>query len=209
MVITGGSTGIGYAVAKAFENEFSVVTVSRSKGDFVGDLTDKSFRNKILSETNPHVFLNCAGVFPKDETAVTSFQINFVALMDLTVGMLKKMTDGFIFNISSVSATVSPSPFLCDIAYSTAKKAVSDFTHVMQYGNRSPVKICTIEPGFVMTDMANIQKRYKGRDPKDFIVRNGIIPMDPQYLSQVMRWIMQQPPEVVISQIRIMNKLFK
>ncbi len=205
MLITGGSKGIGRALSEAFAEEYFVLTASRTEGDFVGDLTNQKFRNELVAKVDPFVVINCAGVFPNPETLIESMQINLIALMDLTITLMKKMKNGYVFNISSVSGSAVAPPNLTGITYAIAKKAVSDFSHVVQLNNKSKVKVCTLEPGFVMTDMANIKNRYHSKDPEEHIIKNGIVPFDPVYLAGVIRWIIQQPSDVVISQMRIMN----
>ena len=56
MLITGASKGIGKACSKYFKNKYEVVTVSRTDSTICGDLTDITFRNKIIAEINPIVF---------------------------------------------------------------------------------------------------------------------------------------------------------
>lgn len=206
VVVTGASRGIGKALQGAFSKQYEMITISRTKGDFVGDLTDIQFRQKIIESVNPFVFINNAGIFPTSDLLIEAVLTNLVATMHFTIEMSQKMREGFIFNISSVSAVVPPVPNLESVVYATTKKALSDFSQMHQFAIATKAKICTIEPGLVMTDMADIKKRYAVKNPNDFMIRNGLVPMDPDYIVEVIQWIMAQPDHVTISNIRLTNQ---
>jgi short-subunit dehydrogenase len=205
LVVIGASRGIGKAMAEGFQNDFKVVTVSRTSGDYVGDVTDRSFRNHLLANINPYVFINCAGVYPSEEDPAASIETNLVATCHFTIELAKKMRSGFIFNMSSIAVTDFRKLSLANVTYASTKRMLSDLSQSAEH--LSPkVRVCTLEPGFVSTDFADINNRYIAQAPDDYLTQRRIRPMSPAYLVSVVRWIMAQPEDVSISNIRISNK---
>ena len=207
-LINGASRGLGKTIADYFDQRYRVIRVSRTSGDICGDLCDSSFRRKLVNDISPAIVVNNAGIYPKRESAAQTFEINAVASIELTVSFARKMKSGHIFNISSVSAGLGLLPYASEeeISYSVSKKALSDYGEMLQYANRSAVKITTLEPGFIMTDLADIKSRFERQSSSDFIVRRGVRPMDPNYIAKVIDWVIHQPPDIVISNLRIMNQ---
>lgn len=205
IVITGGSKGIGLKIAEAFRDEYEVITVARTSGDFVGDLRDHTFRKRIIAETNPYIFVNNAGSYPTEDNISEMMELNVVAATHFTVEFSKKMRTGFIFNISSLSTFDFSYGGFDAIAYSGSKRLLSDFSQLSHFKNTS-VKICCIEPGYVMTDLANLKERYRNQPAGDVLTKRHITPMDPSHIPRVMKWIMSQPNDISISNIRISNR---
>ena len=207
MLIIGGSRGVGRAVAESFRDEFSVITVARSNADRVGDICDPLFVKSLMKETDPFIVENSAGIYPNEKNLLESVRVNYMAAVELTMAALEKMPTGFIFNISSIAASLFPNQRRQDIFYYNTKKALSDFGHALQFKNKTDVKVCTIEPGFIMTDMANIRQRFESKEESDYLNHNKITPMEPSYIADVIRWIINQPAGIVIENIKLMNKV--
>lgn len=206
MVVVGGSKGVGKEICARFKDtEYDVVSISRSAGDIVGDVSDRGFRLKLLRELNPYIVINCAATYPYHENVAESLQTNLVAALDLTLGFYEKMNEGFIINISSVSSLYDILGSTNELVYSVAKRALSDFTTRLQLKNKKGVKICTIEPGMIETDFANIKNRMASKNPEDVIFKLGITPMKPNYVAEVVHWVVNQPKDICISHLRISN----
>jgi nucleoside-diphosphate-sugar epimerase len=60
VLITGGSRGIGFAIAENLKTDHDVLTVGRSAGDYIGDLADSNFRKKIISSCDIDILINNA-----------------------------------------------------------------------------------------------------------------------------------------------------
>jgi short-subunit dehydrogenase len=210
MLITGSTKGLGKAIREKFKEEYNIIGVARSGGDYNGDLRDAAFRRTLIEEVNPQVVINNAGMAAEENAHVDTYMLNLVAVVDLNRGFANKMSSGHIINISSVSAAIGLTYNVHDkeIDYIISKKALSEFTQLFQNAQKKNLKICSIEPGFVMTDMGDILKRYEAQNPNDYITKRKIKPMEPSYIAGVIQWIIQQPEEVVVSSIRLMNQCY-
>lgn len=208
MLITGSSRGIGRAIADYFNEKFQIIRVSRTEGDLVGDLTDVRFRKKIIEETKPDVLVNCAGIYPNVENYLDCLELNFVAAAHLTIELGKKMKSGTIINISSVSAAAPSNGSIDSIVYKTSKAAISCLGEQFAFTKDNYLRVCTIEPGFVLTDLNNIKNRYQEKNSNDFITKMNIKPMDPELIARQIEWILNQPPEINLSSVRMSNSFY-
>lgn len=203
MLITGGSRGIGLGCYMHFKNSYHVLTVSRTEGDFIGDLADRDFRKKIVSSVCPDVFINNAGLSGSNFRDQI-FQVNFVAAAELALDFSLKMQSGHIINLLSAGSRYS-NPNISDIEllYYTSKGALEFFSNSLQGRNCGDLKVTNLELGFVMTELANIEKRYKAG--VDIFEKTTIVPMQTEYVAKTIDWVLAQPPEVSIAHLKIKN----
>ncbi|MEG1301012.1 MAG: SDR family oxidoreductase [Erysipelotrichaceae bacterium] len=138
VLITGGSRGIGLAIAKKFTNEGYIVEAPpHSELDLSSDL---SVDNYICShKTNGYdVIVNNAGINDvsmidelTDENIDQTLQINLISPIKLLRGfipLMKKKTYGRIINIGSIWGVVSKEG---RITYSASKNAIHGVTNTL------------------------------------------------------------------------------
>lgn len=181
-IVTGGSSGIGRAVAERFAKEGARVLIVGRKEDalrgtaatsdkisyVVGDITKTETIERIMQAVEERfngqldILVNNAGWCPVQPiTEITiedydrAFSLDVRALVELTVHALPKIraAKGCILNLSSVGAT-HRAPNLS--VYVGAKAAVENFTRVWALELAADgVRVNAIAPGAIRTNIWN------------------------------------------------------
>lgn len=182
-VVTGGSSGIGRAIARRLAQEGAkVLIVARKEADLqttaqgfpnisylVGDLTDEATITAIVNRINSEyagkldILVNNAGWCPvksiKDVTIADythAFDLDVRAVADLTIHLLPFIVaaKGTIINISSISAThAAPNISM----YIGAKYSISSFTRGWALDlAKDGVRVNAVAPGAVETNIWNV-----------------------------------------------------
>ncbi len=171
VLVTGGTQGIGLAIATRFAEEGGDVTITGTRsgpGDYVDDLSAFTYRQ--LSATDPasraalardvgaiDVLVNNAGGGNADEYSMEGFaaaiELNVTAVMDLSVRFHPALAErqGSIINMGSLASFLA----LRDApAYTAAKAAVLGLTRALaDKWSRDGVRVNMIAPGFIHTGM--------------------------------------------------------
>ncbi len=167
-VVTGGSSGLGLAVAREFARRgFRVVTICRHPApEFEGiaaDLATATGRAEAVRELRqrgltPTVLVNNAGIgayaewrkLPEAELRRV-MELDFFAPVLLSCELLPELrrTRGTVINIASISALA---PVACMGAYGAAKAAVWMFSESLRMEwRRFGVRVLTVSPGRIDT----------------------------------------------------------
>jgi NAD(P)-dependent dehydrogenase (short-subunit alcohol dehydrogenase family) len=180
VLVTGGGTGIGKAIAEAFLAEGARVAVSgRRRGlleevhadgrqalPIEADVSNAEDRRRVIETVvqklgGLDVLVNNAGVFlakplaeAGDEEMAKVFQVNVLGPLALTRDALPHLirSKGNVINVSSVAATaVMPGT----TAYSASKAALDHLTRILaaEVGAQG-VRVNVLSPGLTDTDMA-------------------------------------------------------
>ena len=192
ILITGGSKGIGKAIASAFLLEGANVTIAARNMDFLektqedlggkvsiiqADITVKSEREKLMQlfiEKNGtiDVLVNNAG--GSNGSAVTeteldlfyeAMELNYfsaVHLSQLSVEEMKKNRRGSIINITSIYGRESGGK----VTYNNAKSALISFTKSLADEVISEgIRVNSVAPGSILHETGNWKKRLE-EDPE-------------------------------------------
>ena len=183
-IITGGDSGLGRACAIAFVKEGASVVIpyynetidAEQTKEYIekmggqclllkGDITEKSFSQKIVAETIEHfgkidILVNNAGVqYQQDELTCISdeqfdqtMKVNVYGMFYLTKAVLPHLKSGAsIINLSSVT-TFYGEPQLID--YVTTKGAIVGFTRSLARNLAlKNIRVNAIAPGFYWTPL--------------------------------------------------------
>jgi NADP-dependent 3-hydroxy acid dehydrogenase YdfG len=224
-LVTGASSGIGYAIAKALrEDDMQVVATARRKERLIelenehiavlaGDLTSTDFQDSlekyVFNEVGKCDYLfNCAGTIAVGnieeidiEKMTSMLRLNVEATFRLTYKFLKRFKEqgfGHIINISSVLGTKVRATAGAYAASKYAIEALSEALRLELSGTN--INISCIEPGLVMTELHNDWPIH----PKDSMsIKN---PLSVENIVETVRFIINQPDHVRIPRLMILPK---
>jgi NADP-dependent 3-hydroxy acid dehydrogenase YdfG len=224
-LITGASSGIGLALAKALaadkhrliltaRREDRLKTLQSENVDIIpGDLTSAEFVDSLdeyVYQKYGHCdyLFNSAGVITKGSIAETDIdkmtsmlRLNIESTFRLTYRFLKRFVNqgsGHVINISSVAGTrVRPTIG----AYAATKFAMEALSEAVRLElSDTDIKISCIAPGLVLTELHNDWEVH----PVDLLdIRE---PLTGEDIVEAARFIMNQPDHVRIPRILIVPK---
>jgi len=224
-LITGASSGIGYAIAKALREDDYKLIVTARRGERLDELKSDSVDIMAADLNSPdsqdliekHIYekygkcdylFNCAGVMVAGtvedmniDKMTLMLRLNIESTFRLTYNFLKRFkTQGYghIINISSILGTkVRPTtgPYA---ATKYAMEALSEALRMELSG--TDIYISTIEPGLVMTELHNEWEVH----PKDMFSINK--PLTVEDIVDAVRFIMDRPAHVSIPKLMVLPK---
>ncbi|QJB30843.1 SDR family oxidoreductase [Chitinophaga oryzae] len=222
-LITGASSGIGYAIARALAAEGHTVVITARRQErlqeldaanvtmMAGDLTDPGFQEQVVNTVfdtygRCDYLFNCAGSIeagPVESIDIDKMsamiRLNVEATFRLTYLVLKRFKaqgSGHVINLSSVMGTKVRPTAGAYAATKFAMEALSEALRMELAG--TAINISCIEPGLVMTELH-----------KDWAVhpRESMGIHDPLTVEDIVRtvkFIMEQPSHVRIPKLMIL-----
>ncbi|MFR0823192.1 MAG: SDR family oxidoreductase [Clostridia bacterium] len=220
IVITGGSDGLGKALAEELSKENSVIILATNEEKLksvaiknnckckVCDVADyetvEKNINEIISEFRRiDILINNAGLWIQEELdSNDSKRINSVVDVNLlgvincskaVIPIMKENKDGLIININSQAGINHKAE---RTVYNATKWGVTGFSKSLQdevakYG----IRVTNVMPGMMKTDMFNKMNIQKN-------MANGI---DTQEVVRLIKFIIDTPSDVMIPEVGIKN----
>jgi NADP-dependent 3-hydroxy acid dehydrogenase YdfG len=221
-VITGASSGIGAATAKALAADgFRVVLGARrlerleplaAELDGVAmrlDVTEPESVDEFLaSVTSCDVLVNNAGgalgldpISDADEDRWRwMYEANVLGSMRMTRGLLAKLVesgDGHVVAVTSIAAFET---YRGGAGYSAAKHAQRAMLRALRLELLGrPVRITEVAPGMVETEFSLV--RFAGDEAAADRVYAGMRPLDAADVAECIRWAVAQPSHVNVDEI--------
>jgi uncharacterized oxidoreductase len=221
ILITGGGSGIGRALAEAFHKLGNQVIVAGRSSEKLDDTTSanpgiESFKvdmaslesiKSLASEVTAqfpqlNTVIHCAGVmiaedlvngknFQTDEATINTNLLGPIRLTEELLPALKKQSNAAILIVSSGAAFV---PMAVTPTYSATKAALHSYTESLRYQLRqTAIQVIELIPPYVATYLMG---DYQANDP-------NAMPLG-EYISETMGILKTQPDatEVLVERVR-------
>jgi len=213
-LVTGGSSGIGLAIARALRDEgFELTLAARTREKVeaaaaeldalavTADIAREEDCRRVVDEHRERhgrldLLVNSAGMGiggPIDELPTkhldVQLDVNLRGLMLVTAAALPLLreTRGLIVNLASIAGTMG-TPMLP--VYGAAKAAVIQFTNTINRGEQEHgVRATAISPGFVDTPMTDF-----GPVPKEEMIR-------PEDCAEIVRLLLRLSPHARVPHV--------
>ena len=215
--ITGGTSGIGRAMAEAFHALGNKVIISGRRKALLDEVTKanpgmtgieldiqdpqqiKAVANRLVHEhPTLNVLFNNAGIMPfddaagdvDDESALATVNTNLLGPVRMTAALLphlKQQQNAVVIHNSSVLAFV---PLATNALYSATKAAIHSYAMSQRFALRNQaVKVVEISPPWVDTDLI-----YKSGDPRAMPLKT--------FINETMRILATGADEVYVADIK-------
>ncbi|WP_394281910.1 SDR family oxidoreductase [Corynebacterium sp.] len=225
-VVTGGSEGIGEAIARALaKDEWTVYVAARNVDNItrvakeIGgiavelDVTSQESVDALVDKLDRvDLLVNNAGgargldpVRDADEDDWRfMYEVNVLGLVRVTKALYAKLieAEGQIINIGSMA---SFTPYAGGAGYNAAKHGVRALTRAMRIEEAdNPIRISEIDPGRVQTDFS--RKRFKGDSARADAVYEDKLNLSADDVAEAVRWVASLPQHVNIDTMTIMPR---
>jgi dehydrogenase/reductase SDR family protein 7B len=206
--ITGASSGIGEAVAKAFSAEGAVVIISSRRREelervqlscadsdkvhvFPLDLTKgesiQEVTSEVLSKFNIDILFNNGGISQRSLTSETSiendrkiFEVNYFGHVQMTKAVLPQMLLRKTGHIVTISSLTGKWGFYLRSAYAASKHALHGFFDSLRMEVEDfGLQVTLITPGFIATEISK-HAIDKSGNPSDEMDNNQAQGISPE-----------------------------
>ena len=228
ILITGATSGFGAACAKRFAAEGWQLILTGRRVERLEQLQtelgaavrqiiplDVCDRQQVFAKfealQDVDLLLNNAGLAlglePAWEADIddweTMVDTNIKGLMYCTRAILPQMVasnSGHVINVGSIAGSW---PYPGGNAYGSTKAFVQQFSRNLRadlHGKK--VRVTNLAPGMAESEFSNV--RFKGDDEKAAKVYQGVEPLRPEDIAEIVYWVASQPAHVNINAVEVM-----
>ena len=221
-IVTGASSGIGQATARALAASGATVAAGARRTERLAELGDGVLAHRVdvldpgscerfVAEAvaalgGLDVLVNAAGLALGREPFTASSEEDEEIVLETNVHALIRMTrlclphlrdGGHIVNLGSVAGRQA---YRNAALYVTSKFAVRGFTYALREDLLGrPIRITTVDPGLVQTDFSLV--RFRGDEEAARQVYAGVEPMTPDDIAECILFAVTRPPHVNVDEI--------
>jgi NADP-dependent 3-hydroxy acid dehydrogenase YdfG len=221
-VITGASSGIGAATARALAGEgyrpvlaarrldrLEVLAAEISGEAIALDVTDPDSVAAMADRIEScDVLVNNAGgalgldpLAEADESMwLQMYESNVMGTMRMTKALLPKLIDSGDGHVVTVTSIAAIETYRGGAGYNAAKHAQRALMRVLRLEHLGePVRFTEVAPGMVETEFSLV--RFGGDEAAARRVYEGMRPLSAEDVAECIRWALAQPPHVNVDEI--------
>lgn len=221
-LITGASSGIGAATARALAGEGYRTVLGARRLDrleelvaeiggeaLVLDVTDPASIGDFVAAVEAcDVLVNNAGgalgldplAEADDEKWLQMYESNVLGTMRMTRALLPRLIESGNGHVVGVTSIAAIEPYRGGAGYNAAKYAQRALLRVLrQELLGQPVRVTEVAPGMVETEFSLV--RFGGDEDRARRVYDGMQPLAADDVAECIRWALAQPPHVNVDEI--------
>jgi 3-hydroxy acid dehydrogenase/malonic semialdehyde reductase len=217
-IVTGASSGIGAAIAKALASNGARVAGGARRAELLEteialelDVTDQGSAEAFVGEALSRlggldILVNNAGLSlgrdpfdrSNEEDEETVLETNVHGLMRMTRLCLPHLRDGgHIVNLGSVAGRQA---YENAAGYVASKFAVRGFTYALREDLLGrPIHVTTVDPGLVESNFSRV--RFRGDEEKARAVYENVEPLRPEDVAECVVFAVTRPPHVNVDEL--------
>jgi NADP-dependent 3-hydroxy acid dehydrogenase YdfG len=217
-IVTGASSGIGAAIARALAAEGASVAggarrVNRLETELTLelDVTDQTSSERFVEEAvrelgGLDILVNNAGLSlgrdrfdeSREDDEETVLETNVHGVLRMTRLCLPHIRDGgHIVNLGSVAGRQA---YENAAVYVASKFAVRGFTYALREDLLGrPIHLTTVDPGLVETNFSRV--RFRGDEEKAAAVYANVEPLRPEDVAECVVFAVTRPPHVNVDEL--------